>query len=870
MVNSFEANISGWIEEFRATTDDGFAQNAARCRVPHRPAKVRRFFVWGGLAICLFVAVSAFAQAKFDASLDRDSISLGESATLTFTVENGRLDSQISPRPVPGLQYGGQSSQKQTLIDNGRVTTKTIITIEVRPQREGTFTIPAMQAIVDSRQVATKPLTLKVVKGSLPTNPDQLQPAFVRLVAPTNTIYVGETIPLEIRCYYQFATGAQPPQLSSEAFTLGQLPENPGRSQVNIRGVPYNLLAFRLPATPTKSGKFALGPASWNVTIYTQRTMWGQAVDPTPFNASSDILDFNVLPMPTNDVPPGFSGAVGRFQLAQFEAGPTTVAVGDPITLKVRVTGAGAFDAVTLTTDGPAWQEFKTYPPQKKFESSDPLQLEGSKYFEQVITPQNVGIKEIPAYAFTYFDPGSGSYRTLSHAPIPLNVLPGGAAQPSISAPAAPVSEATPPAQEIVNIKVHLGTLAEGGPIFLRRPGFLAWQLAAPLLWTCALIWRRQKDNLANNPRLRRRREVERLVERGLGELANQAKANDAEAFYGTVVRLLQEQLGERLDLPASAITEAVLDHAQARGLGEETAGLLRELFHACNQFRFAPEHTEQELASLIPKVKTALHDLQRVRPQSAGATANGKLQSVGCLLLLLAAASIAHAGNGSDQFDAANKLYAEGKYAAAAAAYEKMTESGSVSAAVFFNLGNAWFKAGQLGRAICAFRRAEELAPRDPDVRANLRFARNQGVGAPAIPGNSWTRWVTRLTLNEWSVLAAVLVASFFIVLTSRQIWPSLRKSTGGVVWTLAAAAVCGTVCLGLALDARYGTQSSVVVVPEAVVRLSPLEESQSVFTAHDGAELRVIDKKDGWLEVADAANHSGWVQQQSVEMAP
>jgi hypothetical protein len=107
-------------------------------------------------------------------------------------------------------------------------------------------------------------------------------------------------------------------------------------------------------------------------------------------------------------------------------------------------------------------------------------------------------------------------------------------------------------------------------------------------------------------------------------------------------------------------------------------------------------------------------------------------------------------------------------------------------------------------------------------------------------------------------------------MVLTVRQVWPASKKSTGGLAWVLAAASVCGAVCLCLALDARYGTQSSVVVVPEAVVRLSPLEESQSVFTAHDGAELRVLDKKDGWLEVADAANHSGWVQQQSVTMAP
>ena len=71
----------------------------------------------------------------------------------------------------------------------------------------------------------------------------------------------------------------------------------------------------------------------------------------------------------------------------------------------------------------------------------------------------------------------------------------------------------------------------------------------------------------------------------------------------------------------------------------------------------------------------------------------------------------------------------------------------------------------------------------------------------------------------------------------------------------------------LGLALDARYGAQYAVVIVPEAVVRRSPLEEAPSVFTLHDGAELLVLDRKDGWQEIADAAGHSGWLPQIEVQ---
>ncbi len=824
------------------------------------------------LAVWLLSAAAAMAQAKFEATLDRDTISLGESATLTLSVENGSLQGDLNPPPVQGLQYGSTSSQQNLFWNGSQMTTRYTVSVEVHPTREGTFTIPAFTATVDGRRLSSKPVTLKVVKGNLPaTVPGKPEAAFVRLSAPTNTFYVGQVIPLDIKCYCQAeALGRiDQPQLRNDAFIIGTMPDIPQRApQVNINGRIYDFINFRVPVTPTRTGDLTLGPATWAVTLVTRRDLFGNPFSTAPANPSSDTLQFHVLPIPTNHVPPGFNGAVGQFSLAQFEAGPATVAVGDPVTLKIRIAGKGAFDSLTLPAEDPAWRDFKTYPPSKKFDSTDPAQIEGSKFFEQVITPLNVAVKEIPPFVFSYFDPEGGAFHTLTHPAVPLHVLPAATAQPTVAASAAPGS--APPAQEIVNIKVRLGSVAMAGPPLWRRPGFLAWQALAPLAWVCALLWRHQKDRLANNPRLRRRRQVARLVHQGLADLSTLARANDAEAFYATVFRLLQEQLGERLDLPASAITEAVLEQARGNGLSGPTETLLRELFHACNQFRYAPEHTAQELASLIPKVKTALHELQKITPPAAAPVVKNLLQGAGLLLLLLAPAG-ARAADAAALFDQANKLYEEGQYAPAAAAYEKLTQTGPVAAAVYFNLGNAWFKAGQLGRAIGAYRRAQELAPRDPDVRANLQFARNQpGLAAPALPGVPWARWTTRLTLNEWTVLCSLFTALFFAVLTARQIWPALKKSTTALAWTLAAASVCWMACLGLALDARFGAQSSVVIVPESVLRLGPDDKAAAVFTVHDGAELLVSDRSQGWLEVSDAAKHKGWVPQTEVALAP
>src|SRR6476659_1044175 len=76
-----------------------------------------------------------------------------------------------------------------------------------------------------------------------------------------------------------------------------------------------------------------------------------------------------------------------------------------------------------------------------------------------------------------------------------------------------------------------------------------------------------------------------------------------------------------------------------------------------------------------------------------------------------------------STAFDQANKLYEQGKYGEAASGYGKLAQAGQVSSALYFNLGNALLKSGELGRAILNYRLAQRLAPRDPDIRVNLRF---------------------------------------------------------------------------------------------------------------------------------------------------
>lgn len=212
-------------------------------------------------------------------------------------------------------------------------------------------------------------------------------------------------------------------------------------------------------------------------------------------------------------------------------------------------------------------------------------------------------------------------------------------------------------------------------------------------------------------------------------------------------------------------------------------------------------------------------------------------------------------------QFDAANKLYEQGKFAEAATAYEAIRQSGAASPALYFNLGNAFFKSARIGRAVVAYRQAEQLAPRDPDVRANLRFARKQVQGPVHLPG--WVeRWLARLTLNEWTALAAVSFWFTFTSLAATQLKPKLAQSWRNLTIFAALATVIFGTCLGLVFANQFGTETAIVVAREVAVRNGPFDESPDAFTVHDGAELRVLDRKDDWLQVTDGRLRPGWLR--------
>jgi tetratricopeptide (TPR) repeat protein len=235
-------------------------------------------------------------------------------------------------------------------------------------------------------------------------------------------------------------------------------------------------------------------------------------------------------------------------------------------------------------------------------------------------------------------------------------------------------------------------------------------------------------------------------------------------------------------------------------------------------------------------------------------------MKKLSAILFALVFAGKVFAADVAADFSAANKFYAEGKFSDAVNLYEKILASGATSPNLLFNYGNAEFKSGNLGKAIATFRRAELLAPRDSEIRANLAFVRNQVQGV-TVRESFWQGWLGNLSLNEWTVFTAIAFWLTFVLLAAKL------KSA---LWIFAALTVFSGTILGVQAANHFSKQTAVVISAQAMTRSGPFDDAQTAFAAHDGAELSVLDRREDWVQVADGFGKSGWLPVKQVEVLP
>jgi hypothetical protein len=588
------------------------------------------------LFLPLWSAPLVIRAASFTATLDRETVTVGETATLSLSFQGGEPKAIPALPQLPNLQIAGQGTARNMRIENGQVSASISQTFALTPTQPGEFIIPALKAEIDGKVLTTAPLKLTAVKAppsAAAATGEKL--AFFKLFVPKKEVYVGEILPVEFQVYvregvanaeniWQGFDQYDGCPVKAEGVSIFKT-AHAQRRRARVGNANYGVATLITSLSPVKTGPLTLGSMEVNLTLQLPLPNQRRRDPFDPFGMfqqyeerrvalSAEPETLTVLPLPKENVPANFNGAVGNFSMS-VTAGPTNVAAGDPVTVKVQVSGRGTLDSLALPEQS-AWQEFKTYPPTTKVDTTDALGLQGTKTFEQVVVPQSPDIKALPPVSFSFFDPDQKSYRTLMQPAVALVVRPGGSAPaPTVAASTRTTADNPPPAQDIVHIKPRLGVVAQIGPPLVQQPWFLALQAAPVLAWLSAFVWRRRTEMLANNPRLRRQRQVAQVIRQGLLELRQHASDNKSEDFFATLFRLLQEQLGERLDLPASAITEAVIEeHLRLRGVPEPTLSSLRELFQTCNLARYAPIKSSQELAAIIPKFEAIQRQLQGLK----------------------------------------------------------------------------------------------------------------------------------------------------------------------------------------------------------------------------------------------------------------
>ena len=229
-------------------------------------------------------------------------------------------------------------------------------------------------------------------------------------------------------------------------------------------------------------------------------------------------------------------------------------------------------------------------------------------------------------------------------------------------------------------------------------------------------------------------------------------------------------------------------------------------------------------------------------------------------LLALLILCSTARAGD----FETANDLYDQGKYAEAKRRYEALVDAGTAGANVFFNLGNADHRLGAEGRAILGYERALALEPSHPEARANLNLVRQQ-TGAK-LPSLSWAEKTVVSRSLTFCIIAASLTGWLFIF-GCGLIATSARAEKGGL-WLVTLIGVVGCALSGTAVWTELKNQAlAVVTTKQTEARLAPAASSGVAEALPAGSRVRVLSERGPWVYCELPGRGRGWVAQEAVE---
>src|SRR6267143_3134904 len=598
-----------------------------------------------------FVAANARAEsASVTAVLTSSETALGQPVQLEVKIKGVSNATPPQTIAVDGLQIALTDTRRSFEMHCfSSVESNLFYGYTIMPIKTGTFKIPPQAIRAGNMTLRTPELTLHVADapdraitgGNRSATPNPIagegKLAFAELVVPKKTAYVGESILVVLRIGFNSRTrvlGREPPNIGGQGFTIQKLGKE-DRNLETIGGRSYIVYSYKTAVSAARTGNFQLGPVETKAMILAPRRGSGTRRMPfDPFDGGDPFADpffsdpFSMLgerreiavksepiPLEVKPLPPGapptFSGAVGNFSM-MVDANPKRVQIGDPITVKVEISGRGNFDRVSAPglSDESGWHK---YPPSSNFKQDDDVGISGTKTFEMVVSP-NEKKSGLPPLAFSYFDPLKEKYVTLQSQAMPLVVEGNGPPAPAIAAatPAAsaahnskaPASQQPPP---LLQQMTERGRIVHSFmPIYARKEFWVAQLL--PLAIAMGLAgWKFQRVRRSNWAAIRAAQ-----FQRETDELLRKLRHDrlPPPEYFSDASRVVQLKTALKQNIEPGVVDAETATRVFA--LDEERSERMRRLFAISDELRYSgkangsvsPERRREAL-ELIESLRT-------------------------------------------------------------------------------------------------------------------------------------------------------------------------------------------------------------------------------------------------------------------------
>jgi hypothetical protein len=466
--------------------------------------------------------VHAQADASLTAEVDRTELSTDDTLLLTLTLQTPDGSSPHLTLPaIDGFHVAGSSMSSQLSSINGAMSSSTTYVFRMQPAGEGTFTIPVLTLDWNGQMLSTDAIKITVTQGSsaapqaapqnAPQSASNTNPAegkvsrtgshdfFIETSIDKDTPYQGEAVKHVTRLFSSMILLGQPDYQAPQfvGFWHADEPEVQQYQSTASDGTTYDVTDITTWLFPTAAGKATIDP----VKVTVPGGFFSDEV-----NVQSDPLTIDVQPLPAG-APADFNGAVGQFQIS---ATPdrTTTRLGEPLTLRVELRGNGNWG----TLGDPQWPSNKQW---RVFNNKTDAQskivngeMAGSRVYQPLFTPLTEGKLTLPAITYSYFDPTTKQYQTVSTEALTIDVAAGNpnvavslpkdqAAAPAQDQAAAPKLILKPAPQTLMSEAQPLTQQPLFGLLFILPVGLVAGELA---------VSARKHYLKANAARLRRSR----------------------------------------------------------------------------------------------------------------------------------------------------------------------------------------------------------------------------------------------------------------------------------------------------------------------------------------------------------------------------